>query len=481
MSAPHPWPSAVAALVAGTDRTALPGPPPGWMDTPADAGGDLLARLGWLGAVEAPSAHGTFEAFEEAPGDARCPTPAASARLRTLLPEDGPPSPMLRDWFRLAAGAGVSAPPELIPALLTLPSGTLPDGAVGAWGEWAAWAVDTASGGSADTEPDVPARAPDRVGAYAQWLRDEPDEARQGLLDGFSTKPADVRADIVSAFAARAAPDDEPFLDGCLDDRSEKVKTAAREALASMPGSGLRLRMERMARECVRFSPDTAGTRVSLSMPHPTPDNLRDGVREDGLASLRDILPMVPPSVLGPAPAGLDRALAGKDRAPLLVCALAAACRRFGDAAWAEEVSAAANAARDQVPYEADALADAMADCWAVMPPDRVALQVMRLGGPEGARHPLTALRALARHATRHPLPPGVSRIVVRWAIQQDGRISNDAATAIAMACEPDESTAMLARAAADRAAERGMGHGHSAAIARILATRLAITKDFAP
>ncbi len=485
-AAPAAWSVAVSALSGGTDRVRLPGTAPAWMEPAADPSGDLLARLGWLGTTAAvtPVPADAFEAFE--PADAhgatppRFPGPAASARLPALLPEHGVASPFLPEWLRLAEARGLAAPPEMIPELLVRPTGSVPAAVAGPWAGWAAWVVGTLSG---DAESDVPEAKADRRSAYAAWLASEPDEGRAGLLDGFPTKPADVRADIVAAFDGHAVPEDEPFLDGCLDDRSERVREAAAHVLAHLEGSGYGIRMARLARGSLRLAPDGhGGSRLSLTAPPIGPANERDGVRDDGIRALRDIVPAVPPTALGHAPADLLGAIAaeGGGIMVLLLHGLAASACRWRDPAWAEAVAAVCIPSADDYDQQgATVLADALAACWGVMPPDRVAAQVMSLGGPEGPRHGAFALRALTRFARTDPLPPGVSRIVVRWALQREGYVDREDAARLAMACEPDESTFMLARAASDRAKAQSSHHTPSTIIADTLGLRLAMHREF--
>ncbi len=122
-----------------------------------------------------------------------------------------------------------------------------------------------------------------------------------------------------------------------------------------------------------------------------------------------------------------------------------------------------------------------MADCWGVMPPARVAAQILSLGDHEAPRHDAAAIRALVRHGRRNPLPPGVSRVVVRWALRREGLLDRQDAVALALACELDDSVLALALAASDGARERGFRLASSTAIADTLGLRLAILKDFDP
>jgi hypothetical protein len=204
---------------------------------------------------------------ELAPAETR---PACSPRAAEVLEQviDGPYRMLLPEAGRLLAEAGRILPPALLPSALSLPKtyrGELRQ-ALGERGVWLArmepawsWVVSGDGGDAGDAGGDtegIPADA-DRLweeGSHEQReallrrvRRVDPGRARDWLAAGFAKEKADRRAALLETFAAGLGPDDEPFLEKALDDRSQQVRAAAAPLLARLPGSAYAARLRERA------------------------------------------------------------------------------------------------------------------------------------------------------------------------------------------------------------------------------------------
>lgn len=70
---------------------------------------------------------------------------------------------------------------------------------------------------------------------------------------------ADFRAQALAALATRLSPDDEPFLEAALDDRSQAVRAEAARLLARLPTSALAGRMRERADRLLGYTPHKRG------------------------------------------------------------------------------------------------------------------------------------------------------------------------------------------------------------------------------
>lgn len=289
---PNLWEQLVTTALLGTDRRPLPdvGPyrqqgapaPVALLD--AAAAETVRRRAGLRPAPAAPLP-------EPAPDDPRPPLPAAAARrLALLLADRSAPSTgrrgtapdlteLLPQWLAMADAHGYAPPPHLVPALLDAARGRtdLRQAALRFAGPRAVWlarlnpewrfALRTAPGGDAELPQD-----PDRVrqtweeGLFAERVAlltalrvRDPRAGRELLLTTWAKERAEDRLMFLDSLRTGLGPEDEPFLEQALSDRSRNVRSTAAELLSTLPGSALAARMAARASSCVALD-RTQGT-----------------------------------------------------------------------------------------------------------------------------------------------------------------------------------------------------------------------------
>lgn len=371
-----------------------------------------------------------------------CP-PAAARLLATLLAGD--PRDVLPEWLARAAAGGWRAPAPLLPALLDLARGApaLQPGVVevlGARGRWLAlrnpewtWAAGASSETARATwETGAP---PARAAALAVLRRDDAAAARALLAESWRSEGAAGRARLLGALETALGPDDEPFLEEALDDRSREVRAVAAGLLASLPGSALVARMTARVRDALRHEPGGLLRRARLVVALPdAPDAaaVRDGVLPappPGVGErawwLAQLVAAVPPSTWSAAwGIGAERIvtlLRDDEWAQPLADGWARAALRHGDAEWADALL------RANVLVDRHArLAPPRAALLGVLPPTRrEALLVDALAGRVGVS-PVELLpgathawsEALARHALAwfRKRAAGATGLAAMWA-----------------------------------------------------------------
>jgi Family of unknown function (DUF5691) len=82
-----------------------------------------------------------------------------------------------------------------------------------------------------------------RTALLQTWRRRDPAAAREAILGNWSSETAADRRDFVLALSIGLRPDDESFLESCLDDRGKTVREAAQAQLANLPSSAFVQRM----------------------------------------------------------------------------------------------------------------------------------------------------------------------------------------------------------------------------------------------
>ncbi|PWH14624.1 MAG: hypothetical protein DDG60_07680 [Anaerolineae bacterium] len=287
--------------------------------------------------------------------------PICPPETRPILPESaanllkrmltGEHQDLLPELLERAAAGGFVLPPETLPAMLetketALRSLLLP--VLGERGRWLA-AQNPAWDWALPREPrqawETGTRA-QRLAALKTIRAERPAEARAWMQEEWQRDSPEERATFLSAFAIGLSPDDEPFLEACLDDRRKEVREAAQMLLLRLPRSRLMERMWARAQPLVRADPTL---QVTL------PEEADSAARRDGLddAPLRKwmgaganrlarLLACVPPSrwsqALRRSPGALlSLAMESEWREPLLVGWALAACRTQ-DADWAAAV-----------------------------------------------------------------------------------------------------------------------------------------------
>ncbi|WP_086564888.1 DUF5691 domain-containing protein, partial [Streptomyces africanus] len=277
------WEGLVTTALLGTDRrppaNTGPGPeaPVALLDAAAVETVRRRAGLRPARAAERP---------QPVPEDPRPPLPQAAARRLAILLADRPGASgggrrgtapdlteLLPQWLAAANARGFAPPPHLLPALLDAARGRtdLRPAALEFAGPRALWLArlnpdwrfalrSTPGGGAAlpHLDDDDSIRQLWQEGLFAERvallsaLRSrEPAAARDLLATTWTTERAEDRLMFLDSLRTGLGPDDEPFLEQALADRSRNVRATAAELLSALPGSALAARMALRAEACV--------------------------------------------------------------------------------------------------------------------------------------------------------------------------------------------------------------------------------------
>ncbi|MFF8935110.1 DUF5691 domain-containing protein [Streptomyces paradoxus] len=277
------WEGLVTTALLGTDRRTPPGTAPG-PDAPlalldAAALATVRRRAGLRPARPA-------ERPQAAPEDARPALPPAAARRLAMLLADRPgPSgggrrgaapdltELLPQWLAVANARGFAPPPQVLPALLDAARGRtdLRPAALEFAGPRALWLARlnpdwrfalraTPGGGAALPHLEDADRIrqlwqeglfAERVALLSALRSRDPAAARDLLATTWATERAEDRLMFLDSLREGLGPDDEPFLEQALADRSRNVRATAAELLSALPGSALAARMAVRAEACV--------------------------------------------------------------------------------------------------------------------------------------------------------------------------------------------------------------------------------------
>ncbi|MGW7519282.1 DUF5691 domain-containing protein [Streptomyces sp. NPDC054796] len=119
----------------------------------------------------------------------------------------------------------------------------------------------------------------ERVSALTALRRRDPAAGLALLTSTWSTERAEDRLMFLDSLREGLHPDDEPFLERALSDRSHTVRSTAAELLSGLPGSALSARMADRARSCVVLDPLEPEPRIAVEAPHEYDAAMRrDGV-----------------------------------------------------------------------------------------------------------------------------------------------------------------------------------------------------------
>ncbi|GGV77827.1 DUF5691 domain-containing protein [Streptomyces massasporeus] len=277
------WEGLVTTALLGTDRRTPPGTAPG-PDAPA-----ALLDAAAVETVRRRAGRRPARAAERpqpAPEDPRPALPPAAARRLAMLLADRPgPSgggrrgaapdltELLPQWLAVANARGFAPPPQVLPALLDAARGRtdLRPAALEFAGSRALWLARlnpdwrfalraTPGGGAALPHPEDDERVQqlwqeglfaERVALLSALHSREPAAARDLLATTWATERAEDRLMFLDSLRAGLGPDDEPFLEQALADRSRNVRATAAELLSALPGSALAARMAVRAGACV--------------------------------------------------------------------------------------------------------------------------------------------------------------------------------------------------------------------------------------
>ncbi|MFQ6144929.1 DUF5691 domain-containing protein [Streptomyces seoulensis] len=305
------WEELVTTALLGTDRRTPPG---------GATGRRAPAALLELAAVQTVRRRAGLRAApaatrpEPAPEDPRPALPAAAARRLTMLLADRPGTAgggrrgtapdlmeLLPQWLAAANARGYAAPPQILPALLDAARGRtdLRPAALAFAGPRALWlarlnpdwrfALRAVPGGAAalpgPAEADRIRRLweeglfAERVALLAAIREREPAAARDLLAGTWATERAEDRLMFLDSLRDGLGPEDEPFLEQALADRSRNVRATAAELLSALPGSALAARTAERASACVAVDHTLDTPTLAVEAPHECDADMeRDGV-----------------------------------------------------------------------------------------------------------------------------------------------------------------------------------------------------------
>ncbi|CAL9460800.1 DUF5691 domain-containing protein [Streptomyces pilosus] len=310
-SLPDDWEELVTTAVLGTERR-----------TPAGAGRGPEAAAALLDAAAAATVRRraglrpgpAAERPEPAPEDPRPALPAAAARRLAMLLADRPGAAgggrrgtapdlmeLLPQWLAAANARGYAPPPAVLPALLDAARGRtdLRPAALRFAGPRALWlarlnpdwrfALRSAPGGgtsvTAGRDPEGTRRLwqeglfAERVALLTALRSRDPAAARELLAGTWATERAEDRLMFLDSLRSGLGPDDEPFLERALADRSRNVRATAAELLSALPASALAGRMAVRAGACVAVDRTRETPTLVVEAPHECDADMeRDGV-----------------------------------------------------------------------------------------------------------------------------------------------------------------------------------------------------------
>jgi hypothetical protein len=300
--------------------------------------------------------------------------PRPGARATTHLDRilNGEYRELLPEWLEAASRRGLRAPEELLPELLeTARRQTSLRAAVarviGQRGRWLAalnpaWKYFAGDASASDEENWQTGSTPLRMEALQRARENNPAQAREWLQSTWKVESPKNRADFLRLFLTNLGPEDEPFLEIALDDKSKGVREAAGELLSRLPSSALVQRMIERLAPLLNWKSGSkpqllklkAGTKPQLEVQLPDKFDeamARDGLEEEPAGSgakglgakalrLRQMLSVVPPShwsrSWSTSPAEILRAVQGHEWEDVLRTGWSKAAQSFHDEEWLE-------------------------------------------------------------------------------------------------------------------------------------------------
>ncbi|MHC3468301.1 DUF5691 domain-containing protein [Streptomyces sp. 7R007] len=305
------WEELVTAALLGTERRTPPGCVPGRQAPVAlldAAAAETVRRRAGLRPARAAARP------EPAPEDPRPALPAAAARRLAMLLADRPGTggggrrgtapdlmELLPQWLAAANARGFAAPAALLPALLDAARGRTDlrsavltfAGPRAVWlarlnTEWRFALRAAPGGGTALPDPRDTERIhrlwqeglfAERVALLAAIRAREPAAARELLATTWPTERAEDRLMFLDSLRTGLGPQDEPFLEQALSDRSRNVRATAAELLSALPDSALAARMAVRAGSCVAVDHTRDTPTLTVEAPHECDSSMeRDGV-----------------------------------------------------------------------------------------------------------------------------------------------------------------------------------------------------------
>lgn len=262
------WTDHTALALLGTARSPvlapLPAPWSALEDPTATAPRRLASRLAGLaaglraGRDETP---GT-PPWTELPEETRPVVGLPAQRLLGRLLQDSDSRDLLQEWLELALDHGKRPPSGRIPDLV-LEARTRPGLAKLlplACGPLLSWYAALDPRAASLVAPPVNAleawestETPHRLAALHRLRAQTPTHARTLLQGVWKGENAEARATLLEALATGLGPDDEPFLESCLNDRSSAVRSTAARILADLATSACLARLRARLATAVRL------------------------------------------------------------------------------------------------------------------------------------------------------------------------------------------------------------------------------------
>ena len=260
------------AAVAGTSREKPPAsglPTDGLFESAAGKSPqrELLLRAGTRAVYRAAGrlAESGIEAPQPAPDETISACSAKAAELLGRLLVDQRTSILVEALERLRL-AGLRLPHALLPGAMNVEEELRPAvvavlGERGRWlarlnPEWA-WAVGD-EGDLRDVWDEGDLK--ERTSVLRRVRGRDPALGRAWLSETWRQEKADARSAMLEAFEENLSPEDEPYLESSLGDRSMKVRTVAADLLARLPGSAYALRNAERAEAIIAgYEPPSTG------------------------------------------------------------------------------------------------------------------------------------------------------------------------------------------------------------------------------
>ena len=260
------------AAVAGTSRETPPAsglPTDGLFESAAGKSPqqELLLRAGTRAVYRAAGrlAESGIEGPQPAPDETISACSAKAAELLGRLLVDQRTSILLEALERLRL-AGLRLPHALLPGAMNVEEELRPAvvavlGERGRWlaqlnPEWA-WAVGD-EGDLRDVWDEGDLK--ERTSVLRRVRGRDPALGRAWLSETWRQEKADARSAMLKAFQENLSPEDEPFLESSLGDRSMKVRAVAADLLARLPGSAYALRNAERAEAIIAgYEPPSTG------------------------------------------------------------------------------------------------------------------------------------------------------------------------------------------------------------------------------
>ncbi|MBL8876061.1 MAG: hypothetical protein JNM86_09735 [Phycisphaerae bacterium] len=279
---------------------------------------------------------------------------------------DGDPI-LIEEWLTLAQSLQRRVDHALLPALLDWGAGKSSRSkhviaVAGTRGTWLATLNPAwASLRGVTSLPNDPASAwstgsaSDRLNLLAAARLEQPALARELIKATAKEDSADERRRFLSQLSVNLSPDDEPFLEEALNDRSKLVREAAADLLLQLPLSAYVARMIARAREAVQFHESKKGIlrKKAVALAVALPKEWDASFERDALEQrppsgvgekawwLQQIVARTPPLALfGTAtPEAILEAIADSDYSETLPAAIREAAARFGSFEWSIAVA----------------------------------------------------------------------------------------------------------------------------------------------